>query len=206
MSPNVVATVAALFALAAIFVAIALVVVLHYVEKEFDPSWRMLSEYSLGKRGILMRIAFVAGGTGVIAVGVALWGAAGPLSLGLPLVGLGPIGAAFVDTDPITTPRPEITRNGRVHSVFGSLYILGFPIAATVAGISAAASLAGGPLLAVAATVPWLGLVWFMAATVRSNSPDGVGSPAARIGWPNRFSMISYLAWVALACVLVLAS
>lgn len=56
----------------------------------------MLSEYSLGRYGVIMRIAFILGGTGVAPSGVALWQPAGLLTAGLPVVALGPIGAAFV--------------------------------------------------------------------------------------------------------------
>jgi hypothetical protein len=195
---------AAGYSLGAVAVAILLVIALHRLEPEFDPSWRMLSEYSLGRYGLLMRMAFILGGTGVAASGVALWSTAGALAAGLPVVALGPIGAAFVDTDPITTPRPEITGRGKVHAGLGSLFILGFPVAATCAGIGTAMQSPAGHILAWAAVIPWAGLIWFLGATVRFGQADAVGKPEVRIGWPNRFSMLAYLAWVALAAGLTL--
>jgi hypothetical protein len=48
-------------------------------------------------------------GTSVIAAAVALSQAAWPQSLGFVLVAIGPLGAAFIDTDPITTPRQDVT-------------------------------------------------------------------------------------------------
>ena len=197
-------TALAAYSLGALAVCVLLVVVLHRVEPEFDPSWRMLSEYSLGRYGYLMRIAFVAGGTGVAASGLALVGSIGPAAWGIPLVALGPIGAAFVDTAPVTTPQAELSTRSRVHSALGSLYILGFPIAATVAGIAAAVATPAGGVLAWGAALPWIGIVWFIAATVRYAQPDRVGSPAVRIGWPNRWSMLLYFAWVGAANVLLL--
>jgi hypothetical protein len=208
-----VSTVAAVCSLGALGLAVCLVVVLHFVEPEFDPSQRMLSEYSLGRYGGLMRVAFIAGGTSVIAVAVALWGSAWPWSLGLVLVAIGPLGAAFVDTDPITTPPAEITRRGNVHAALGSLFILGFPVAATVAGISSAGDATMGPVLAWASVVPWIALAWFLGilgTTLRHARPDGRGAPEGRgapdvpIGWPNRVSMLVYLGWAALAAILVL--
>lgn len=190
---------AACYSLGAVAGAILLVVALHKLEPEFDPSWRMLSEYSLGSYGVIMRIAFILGGTGVAASGIALWPPAGVLAVGLPVVALGPLGAAFVDTDPITTPRPEITGRGKVHAGLGSLFILGFPVAATFAGIGAAMHSPAGQILAWAAVIPWAGLIWFLGATFRFGQPDAVGKPEVLIGWPNRFSMLAYLAWVALA-------
>jgi hypothetical protein len=199
-----VSTAAALYSLGALVLAVVLVVLLHRLEPEFDPSWRMLSEYSLGRYGVLMRAAFIAGGTGVIAIAVALSGSAWPWSLGLALVAIGPIGAAFIDTDPVTTPRAVMSKRSNVHAALGSLFILGFPVAATVAGIAAAGDQAVGPILAWASVAPWVALAWFIGATIRYAQPDGVGSPLVRIGWPNRVSMIVYLGWVALAAVLTL--
>ncbi|MDR7082432.1 hypothetical protein J2X01_001721 [Arthrobacter ginsengisoli] len=194
-----VAACAAYYSLGAVAIAILCVIALHKLEPEFDPSWRMLSEYSLGRYGVIMRISFILGGTGVAASGVALWQPAGLLAVGLPVVALGPIGAAFVDTDPITTPRSEITGRGKVHAGLGSLFILGFPVAATCAGIGAAMHSPAGQILAWAAIIPWAGLILFLGATFRFGQPDAIGKPEVRIGWPNRFNMLAYLAWVALA-------
>lgn len=198
------AAVAACYSLGAVAVAILLVVALHKLEPEFDPSWRMLSEYSLGSYSVLMRIAFILGGTGIAASGVALWPTAGVLAAGLPVVALGPIGAAFIDTDPITTPRPDITGRGKVHAGLGSLFILGFPIAATCAGIGAAMHSPAGQILAWATVIPWAALIWFLSATFRFGQPDAVGKPEVLIGWPNRLSMLAYMAWAALAGSLTL--
>ncbi len=139
---------AAIYALGATALAVGLVLLLHRLEPEFDPSWRLLSEYSLGRYGVLMRAAFLSGGTAVIAVAIALAPSAWPWSLGLLLVAVGPLAAAFVDTDPITTPRAEMSTRSNVHAVLGALFILGFPVAATVAGISTAGDPKVGPVLA----------------------------------------------------------
>jgi hypothetical protein len=201
-----VSTVAAGYSLGATALAAGLVVLLHWLEPEFDPSWRMLSEYALGRYGVLMWAAFLAGGMGVIAVavGLALSRSAWPASFGLVLVALGPLGAAFVDTDPITTPRTKMSRRSNVHAALGSLFILGFPVAATVAGISAARDPAVGPVLAWAAVVPWFALTWFLGTSIRYARPDAQAGPDVCIGWPNRVSMIAYLGWVALATVTIL--
>jgi hypothetical protein len=200
-----VSTGAAVYALGATAVAVGLVVALHVVEPQFDPSWRMLSEYSLGRYGVLMRVAFLATGTSVIAVAVALSGSAWPGSIGLVLVAIGPLGAAFIDTDPITTPRAQMSRRSNVHAGLGALFILGFPVAATVTGVVAGSDPAVGSVLAWASLVPWTSLAWFLTATIRHARPDGRGAPEVRIGWPNRVSMLAYLGWVALAAVLMLA-
>lgn len=199
-----VSTVAAVYSLSATALAVGLVALLHWLEPEFDPSWRMLSEYSLGRYGLLMRAAFLAGSTAVIAVAVALSQSAWPASLALVLVAFGPLGAAFVDTDPITTPRAAVSRRSNVHAALGSLYILGFPAAATAAGISAAGDPKVGPILAWASVAPWIALAWFLGTSVRYARLDAYGAPDVRIGWPNRVSMLVYLGWVTLAAVTML--
>jgi hypothetical protein len=192
------------YALGATAVAVGLVVSLHFLEPQFDPSWRMPSEYALGRYGILMRLAFIAGSTAVIGVAAALTSVASPANIGLYIVALGPLGAAFVDTDPVTTPRASFSRRGNIHSALGSLFILGFPIAATIVGISAASDGSVGPLLAVASVAPWAGLIWFLATTLRHAPADGRGSPDVPIGWPIRATMLVYFGWVALAAITVL--
>ena len=196
--------VAAVYALGAIALAIGLVGLLHFLEPEYDPAWHMLSEYSLGRYGGLMRVAFIAAGTSVIAIAVALPGSAWPWDLGLAIVAIGPLGAAFIDTDPITMPRAAMSRRSNVHAALGSLFILGFPVAATVAGLAVTGDAADGLVLAWLSAVPWVALAWFLGSTIRYAQPDGVGSPLVRIGWPNRVSMLAYLGWVATAAVLVL--
>jgi hypothetical protein len=196
-------TIAAIYSLGATALAIGLVALLHRLEPEFDPSWRMLSEYALGQYGALMRVAFLAAGTGVIAVAVALAKSAWPACLLLAVVAIGPLGAAFIDTDPITTPRAQMSRKSAIHAALGSLFILGFPLA-TVVGISAAGDPAVGPVLAWASVVPWIAHAWFLGTNMRHARPDAVGAPEVRIGWPNRVSMLAYLGWVALAALTTL--
>jgi hypothetical protein len=200
------AEIAAAYAIGASAVAVALVVVLHFLEPEFAPSWRMLSEYSLGRYGLLMRLAFLAAGTAVVALAYALSSLTGAIAVWLLAVtAIGLLGAVFVDTDPITTPRAQFTTRSNVHAALGSIFILGLPLAATIAGLAVAGDPVIGPILAVASVVPWAGLVWFMAATLRApRRADGSGGPEVRIGWPNRFSCLAYMGWVALAASTVL--
>ena len=84
---------------------LALVVVLHFIEREFDPSWRMLSEYSLGQFGWLMRVAFIGLGLGCLGDAVATWpamtSAGGRVGVALlAALGVFASSAAFFDTDP----------------------------------------------------------------------------------------------------------
>jgi hypothetical protein len=192
---------AALVALVAGGITASLIVILHVVEPEYDPSWRMISEYSLGRHGWLMRIAFTTMAISSAAICVALWPFAGAWSIGLVLVGAGALGAAFVDADPITTARADATSVGRAHSALGIILLIGFPLAATFAAIGAADAF--GWTLAIASVVPWAALTWFL--RVWASARGRAGSPAVPVGWPDRACVVADLGWVALAAALVLS-
>ncbi|WP_243076689.1 DUF998 domain-containing protein [Microbacterium sp. SS28] len=197
-----VAAIAAVTALVAGGITAGLIAVLHVLEPEYDPSWRMISEYSLGRYGWVMRLAFVTMAISPAATCVALWSFGGAWTLGLAVVGLGAFGAAFIDADPIMTPRAQATPVGRIHTVMGGVCLAGFPPAALFAGVGVVTAL--GWTLAIASAVPLGGLVWFLIAAAPAHGEGG--SPEIRIGWPDRFCLLAYLAWVVLAAVGVLSA
>lgn len=197
-----VADVAAVAALIAGGLTLGLIALLHVLEPEYDPSWRMISEYSLGRFGWVMRLAFVTMAIGLAATCAALWPFGGAWTIGLAVVALGAIGAAFIDADPITTPRAQATPRGRAHTLLGAVLLAGFPPAALIAGVGVAPAL--GWTLAIASVVAFAGLVWFLIAAAPAHGHGG--SPAIRIGWPDRFCVLAYLAWVVLAAVGVLSA
>ena len=197
-----VAAIAAVTALVAGGITAGLIAILHVLEPEYDPSWRMISEYSLGRYGWVMRLAFVTMAISPAATCVALWPFGGAWTIGLAAVGLGALGAAFLDADPIMTPRAHATPVGRAHTVMGGVCLAGFPPAALIAGVGVATSL--GWTLAIASVVPFAGLVWFLIAAAPARGQGG--SPEIRIGWPDRFCLLAYLAWVVLAAVGVLSA
>ena len=197
-----VAAIAAVTALVAGGITAGLIAILHVLEPEYDPSWRMISEYSLGRYGWVNRLAFVTMAISPAATCVALWPFGGAWSIGLAAVALGALGAAFIDADPIMTSRAQATPGGRTHTVLGAVCLAGFPPAALVAGVGVAAAL--GWTLAIASVVPFAGLTWFLIAAAPAHGEGG--SPEIRIGWPDRFCLLAYLAWVVLAAVGVLSA
>ena len=197
-----VAAIAAITALVAGGVTAGLIAILHVLEPEYDPSWRMISEYSLGRYGWVMRLAFVTMAISPAAMCVALWPFGGVWTVGLAVVALGALGAAFIDADPIMTPRAQATPVGRAHTVLGGVCLAGFPPAALLAGVGVATAL--GWTLAIASVVPFAGLAWFLVAAAPAQGQGG--SPEIRIGWPDRFCLLAYLAWVVLAAVGVLSA
>ena len=60
-------------ALAAVVVFFILLAALHFIEPEFDPSKRLISEYELGRYGWVMSLAFFSLGVGVLATLLSTW-------------------------------------------------------------------------------------------------------------------------------------
>lgn len=185
---------AAQVSLAAVAAFSLLLAIVHVLKPEISPSWRMISEYEIGRSGWIMRLAFVCWSVSVFAIAVALQPyAAFPGSAALFVVAVGPLGAAIFATEPITTPWPSTGVAHRLHAVFGALFIFGFPIATTLAG--SAAGWPGWLWL-----VPWIGVITFIGSAVTLQARGGRrAGPDVPIGWPNRFLVVSYAAWLAVA-------
>src|SRR5687767_5053569 len=80
---------------------------LHFLEPEFDPSWRMISEYELGGYGWMMSLAFFCWGGSVLTLLAALWRSLHTVSgaIGrwwLLLIGVALFGAGIFITNAIT--------------------------------------------------------------------------------------------------------
>jgi len=195
-----VAEIAAWTALVTGGISVGLIAILHVLKPEYDPSWRMISEYSLGRHGWVMRLAFLTMAVALGATCLALWPFGHVWTIGLAFVALGAVGAAFIDAYRITTPRADATPVGRAHTALGAVLLAGFPPAALLAGLGVTAEF--GWTLAIATVAPFAGLVWFLIAAAPAHGEGG--SPEIRIGWPDRFCVLAYLAWVVLAAICVL--
>jgi Protein of unknown function (DUF998) len=122
--------VGALLAIAAAAAALLLLASLHLLSPEFDPSFRMVSEYALGHYGWVLSLMFLAWGMSAWALAVALWPQvktrAGKVGLWfLVIAGLGEALASVFD----------ITHDTG-HSIAGVLGMGGFPIAAVLLSVS----------------------------------------------------------------------
>lgn len=184
---------AARLAAALVSAFLILLGLLHVVEPEFAPSHRLISEYSLGPHGWLMRLAFFSLGGGVLALTAALRPAlARTPTAGLMVIGVALIGAGIFNTEPLTDPHE--TPAHQIHRVCGALVILGFPIVATMVarGLARAPQWASARGLVVGVTVlAWLGLVGFLGAVQLLGRP-----PEAAVGVPNRLMMIADSLWL----------
>ncbi len=199
-----IALLAAQLAFAASGISILLLVVLHFVKPELDPSWRTVSEYAIGRHGWLMTACFLAQSLGCAALLVAVRSEArswvGYLGLFFLLAAaVGPAMAAIFPSDLITTTPAEVSDTGRMHSIAGMIGIPSLPIAAMLlsfhltrqSGWSAKRN-----QILVSALVAVLSLA-IMLATVAAFMPnDGSFGPDFPIGWPNRLQMLAYCGWV----------
>ena len=109
-------------------------------------------------------------------------------------------GAGIWKTDPITDLTDSVVN--KLHTLCGAIVILTFPIAAALAvrGLTRDPlwSASQGLLIAVTA-LTWIGVVSFFASIsiARRRDPSaGAGGPTIRMGWPNRFMVVTYAGWI----------
>lgn len=177
-----------------------LLALLHVLKPEMDPSWHMISEYALGRHGWIMRLAFISLAISCVALFFTLWRerfiAGGVL---LTIAGIGMLGVAVFATDPIATPRETITLVGSLHVLFATIFVIGFPVAATTIGWSAAGDRMFARLrlwLPWLSLMVWIGFIIFAGAVYAFAGPDPKFGPDVVIGWPQRIMMLTYGAWL----------
>lgn len=189
------------FAAAAMFVV--LLAALHVIEPEFDPSWRFISEYALGRYGWVMALAFLSLAASYVALFIAIHAQLRTIigRIGLATLLISAAGfamAGIFTTDPITTSPDAATTNGNLHNLGGTLG-LAMPFAAAIiswnlahnpAWSSARGLLLWAAGIAVASTV---GFIMFLMAVVPS---DGKFGPNVPVGWPGRIEILAYCAWL----------
>jgi hypothetical protein len=187
------------FAAGAVF--FVLFATLHYLEREFDPAWRFISEYQLGSYGWLMSIAFLALMVSSASLFVAVQsqirtvgGYIGLLLLFISAVGFGLAGIFTSDSITDTTA----STHGKVHAiaallggnVAGAAYFLGWSLARNKAWVFARRSLLWITGLAIVGN---MASFWMQAIIAQSDAKFG---PDVWIGWPNRVLIVAYAAWL----------
>jgi thiosulfate reductase cytochrome b subunit len=168
---------------------------LHVLKPRLDPSWRLISEYAIGRHGWLMSLAFVSLSASCFALHFAL--GLSPGGVALSVVALGALGSALFVADPTATPWISQTAAGRLHTVSAALFVLGFPPATTIVGWN----LSGAPastqsLLAWISLIVWAGFLLFVGSIIFYGAPKCRFGPQVRIGWQNRLMMVIYSTWL----------
>lgn len=188
-------------------ISLAIVVLLHVLEPEYEPTWRLLSEYAVGAYGWLMGVAFLALALACLALLVSLRNEARGITarLGLAFLFTAGIGlglAAFYAIDPITIDPSQATDTGRMHALSAMIGIPSMPLSALLLSIGLGRrpgwSGARAPLFWTAIlTLVSLVLMFVVIGTLLPQ--NGGFGPAVIVGLPNRLLMLTYYVWVAIA-------
>lgn len=194
---------AARLSIAATTIFLVLLMILHVIKPEIDPSWRFISEYAIGKYGWMMMLAFFSLSISCISLFVAIKSyvgtIAGKIGLALLLItAVGMVMAGIFPADPITTGRDAMSRNGQLHELGAMLDLM--PFAAPLISWSLArhnqAWRTARRALAWTAGLPLIGLIVFMASVTFMLPSDGAFGPNVFVGWPNRFLILTYCVWL----------
>lgn len=187
---------AARTAMASAGVVAVVVAALHAAKPELDPSWRFLSEYSIGAHGWLMRLAFFAWAAGCLGLFLALGHETAPrrARIGrrlLLIVAVALMGAGLFNQDPVTARPGEFTLHGQLHAIASMIGIPGTPIAAMLLS----ADRRSGRLVVILANVTWIILALMVAYIAWALPQAGGFGPGVYAGWLNRLVVAAYLAW-----------
>ena len=204
--------IAAWVSLTAVAVSGGLLLILHWVKPELDPSWRMVSEYAIGRYGWLMVAVFLSLTTSCLATVIAVLPHVhtfdGYVGLAILLATAAAMAvAAMFTTDPITTPTGARSAHGKLHGTAAMVGIPGFAIAAALITWSLVRNPSWDssrwPLIWSACFVWFSLLAMILTVLVLLPRNGGTFGPGVPVGWPNRLVMISYYTWltaVAWAC------
>lgn len=196
-------------AIAAAAATVLLLAALHVLSPEFDPSWRMVSEYANGHYGWVLSLMFASWALSSWALAVTL----------RPQVQtrLGRIGLAFLITAGVGEAMASVFDiNHPLHGLAGIIGIPSLPIAAVLISVSLGRTHPGSTArraLLWTANLTWLSLILLVvtfiamivtyiraggdtttASTAITTLPSGV---IALVGWANRFLVVAYCVWVA---------
>jgi len=172
---------------------IALLVALHLLSPEFDPSWRMVSEYALGDYGWVLSLMFLTWALSCVmlffAIKSQIHTIGGKIGLGFLLVSAVGTGmAAFFDIS---------------HSLHGLAFMIGIPslpIAAILISISLVRNqdwASARRSLLWLANLPWVSIVLMVIMMfIGLSQSGGEFGPNVLIGWPNRLVVLAYCVWL----------
>jgi hypothetical protein len=187
---------------------LVLLAALHVASPEFDPSWRMVSEYALGRYPWLLSAMFLCWALSSWALVAALrslsgsWIGKAGLAL-LAVSGLGEALAAYYDVSAET-----------MHGVAATLGVPTLPVAALLIGVAMDRSPgrgAGRSAMRVATHLTWISfllvgasMALFFSTYTAAGADPAAGPPTslpegtiALNGWANRLLIICYCAWIA---------
>jgi hypothetical membrane protein len=193
-------------AIAASIAVILLLASLHILSPEFDPSWRMVSEYANGKYSWLLSLMFINWAVSSWALAFALWSQVRTRTgkIGLVFLIAAGVGEAMASVFDINHP---------LHGIAALIGIGSLPIAAMLVSVSLGRTAGWSTtkkLLLWTANLTWISVLLIAAAfallivtyaqaggdltagTAPAVLPPGV---IALVGWANRFLIVVYCVW-----------
>ena len=187
--------------------AVALIIVaLHAIKPEFEPSWRFISEYAIGPYGWIMKLAFLIWAASCAALALALalrrevttWpGKAGVAMLLLVAAALVPAG--LFAGDPVTAKPDELTTSGNIHAMASMIGIPGIPIAAMLISSSLwRTNPAWAPhrsFVMGTAHATWISLTLMAVYLIWAVPRAGGFNAEVLAGWMNRVVVAAYITW-----------
>jgi hypothetical protein len=212
MAPS---TSAAGVAIGAAVTAVLLLASLHVLSPQFDPSWRMVSEYANGHYGWVLSLMFAVWGLSSWALAFALRSEARttPVKIGLVFLTLAGVGEAMAAVFDIN--------HDTLHNLAGALGILGLPIAAMVISVNLGRRQpwsASRRALLWTSNLTWVSVA-LLAATfvllIATFAQVGGGLPAQApktlppgviglVGWADRLLVVLYCVWVITVALLAI--
>lgn len=184
--------------------SLLLIVALHVLKPEFDPSWRFLSEYANGRFGWVMRLSFfsmaISCASLFLAIRADVKTLAGKIGLAFLLAAsFGLTMAGMFAMDLITTPPDQVTQAGSLHGIASMIGIPSLPIAGLLISLSLGKNRdwrgAHKSLLWTALFMCLSLILLFVVIGITLPNAGGFG-PDVLIGWPNRILMSAYGLWL----------
>ena len=185
---------AARLSIAAGAATLVLLAALHVISPEFDPSWRMVSEYALGNHGWVLALMFLAWALSCVTLFFAIKSqirtVGGKIGLGhLLAAAVGMSMAAIFDA------------SHDLHGLAAMIGIPSLPIAAMLISVSLVirnpAWSSARRLLLWTANLTWISLVLMFATVfIGLSQSGGEFGPHVLAGWPNRLLVVAYCAWL----------
>lgn len=183
---------AARISFAASIASLVFLSALHLLSPEFDPSWRMVSEYALGSYGWVLLLMFLNWALSCVALLFAIRSqvrtVAGKIGLGfLLLAAVGMTMGGLFDV------------NHDLHGLAAMIGMPSLPIAAILISVSLSRNsswISTRRPLIWTAILTWVSLILMNIAIFTGFSPTGEANPGAWFGWANRFLIIAYNLWL----------
>lgn len=197
-------SIAARSSLAGVALAFVALASLHVLSPEFAPSWRVISEYALGRYGWLLSLMFISWALATWALSVSLWSQVKTRAgeIGVALLAVSGVGAAMASVFAIPHP---------LHEVAGMIGMLG-TLAVVIVSVSLSRTASWMPIrrrLLWLANVNWIALVLLFVSlatlmiTFKRAGGDISAPPKTLppgviglVGYANRVSVLASLGWM----------